>query len=226
MSRFLAPALTVLIVTSFVYAHQKKSKTNESLNNVNKLAQECILAQYVSKKQSATKMRERIHHTDTHNLVILLLLCSGDIQLNPGPVTATYFSKKLKSGQRVILSRLISTQKKYIESMLHGRFLKQYAEENVPPPGLKFRKTAQIRYNQDLNSTWQHMLDETSMNLTETLIKSHERNTILLAKRMTSLRNQVMECLNEAYQKQLQQWLQKRCNVYAISFLRRNKINK
>ena len=145
---------------------------------------------------------------NTHNVIILLLLCSGDVPSNPGPVTATYFSKQLKSGKRVLLSRLISTQKKYIESMLHGRFLKQYADKNVPPPGLKFKKTAQIRHNHDLNNTWQRMLNETSMNLTETLIKSHERNTILLAKRMTSLRNQVMECLNEKYQQQLQNWLQ------------------
>lgn len=222
MPRFFLITLTGLILTSFVYAHQKPSKNSTNETTQQTLVQECMLARFVLKKQSRTNTLERMHRSKGQHLVWILLLSSGDIATNPGPVTATYFSKKLKPCQRVLLSRLIKTQKKYIESMLHGRFLQKYTAENVPPPGLKFKKTAQIRNNDDLNNTWQQILDRTSLQLNHTLIQSHERNSRFLATKLTSLRSQVMECLSESCQKQLQNWLQGE----AISYRERTRKKK
>ena len=172
---------------AYVYGQKNPKKVTQLKFGTN-VVHESMFANFLSNKRSATRSIERLHHSNSHNIMIVLLLCSGDIQTNPGPgVKATYFSKRLKARKRVLLSRLISVQKKYIESMLHGQFLRKYAEVNVPPPGLKFKKTAQIRHNHDLNTTWEHVLQETSLHLNQTLIKSHNRNAVVLAKKRTAL---------------------------------------
>ena len=120
MSRFFSLTLFGFILTAFFSVQNNYNKnsiydTNSNSSYNNSLVHRCVLATYVSNKRSKSKTLERLHHSQAHDVVLLLLLCSGDIASNPGPATtmkATEFSKKLKRSKRVLLSRLICTQKK------------------------------------------------------------------------------------------------------------------
>ena len=87
---------------------------------------------------------------------------------------------------------------------------------------LKFQKTAQIKHNTDLNASWQDILEQSSMVLNKTLIKSHERNAILLSKKLTALRDQVLQNFDEATKMNFSRWLQEE----SISYRERTHLRK
>ena len=184
MSRFFTNVLIGLIFTAFCYV-QLNIKHDEIQHHLSlKLVHQCMLAKHTCNKRSVTKTLERRYHSNMHNVIIFLLICSGDISLNPGPSVGEY-TRNLSPRLRSLIFRTCNTQKKMIESMLHVTYLKKYDDANVPPPGLQFKKRAQISNADELNETWTKILKKASMDLNNTLIiDSHNRKTIVLGKQL------------------------------------------
>ena len=143
----------------------------------------------------------------------LLLICCGDISINPGPYAVEY-TNKFKPHIRSLIYKLIKTQEKYIESSLHGYFLSKYEDENVTPPGLILSKTPQITNAQEISATWNSILKETSMKLNKSLIDIHNKNTIELASLYEEQRQNLLEKLNESEKIEMTSWLQQRAINY------------
>ena len=142
-----------------------------------------------------------------HKTICLLLLCCGDIALNPGP-TNNSFIKQFKPEVQALINKTVHIQKKFIDSMLHVTFLQKYQSENIPPPGLKLHKSPEIRNKEEISGKWQEILDETSMRLTESLIQTHQLNTSSLGDELYRLRTLILSKLSDHQQSLFTKWLQ------------------
>ena len=138
MTRFFSNFLIVLIFAALCHV-QMKDASNEKSDNL-KLINRCMLSPLITKR-SSTKLLGKAVHSNIHNVVMFLLVCSGDVSPNPGPIMKD-FSNKLHPRIRSLVLRTYNVQKKMIEGMLHATYLKKYAKAEVPPPGLQFRKYA------------------------------------------------------------------------------------
>ena len=142
----------IYITAAVCYLYSNPSRTRES-TECQSLVHQCTIVNQICKKHLASRAYAKAHSTNAHNLVNLLLICCGDVSVNPGP-TVSDFTSRVKPHNRPLIFKMINKQKKYIESMLHGQFLKQYQNEGVPPLGLRLQKFAHVRNNRKLNKTW------------------------------------------------------------------------
>ena len=159
------------------------------------------------------------HQNVQHKAICLLLLCCGDVSLNPGPTNGA-FIKQFKPELQTLINKTVIIQKKFIDSMLHVVFLQKYQTENIPPPGLRLHKSPEVRNKEYICGKWQNILDETSMRLTKTLIETHQSNTRTLGDELFRLRSIVLSKLPNHQQNGFTKWLQD------VALRVRNKGNK
>ena len=142
-----------------------------------------------------------------HKAIMLLLLCCGDVELNPGPMN-TGFIDRFKPEVHSLIRNTLRIQKKFIDSTLHGYFLQQYQQENIPPPGLTLHKSPEISNRGELVEEWRSILRETSMRLNQTLIESHLQTVKSLGAKLNELRLLVLDKLPKHQKKLFTSWLQ------------------
>ena len=228
----------VFVIIVFRYVHYRpneESKENRLENqNIKLLGFQCSVLTHVCKRRYAWKLAKAKAQQVNLHVIPLLLVCCGDVSLNPGHVFSntkkrtqsitTEFTRKFKPATRSIICKIIRKQEKYIESLLHENFLKKYEGEGIYPPGLKVRKSPQISNSREVNEIWKNIFDNTSMELNKALITAHSKNTKVLWEELNKERNELMGKLkSESEIKEFNLWLEEKAKIFFEQTIQRKQ---
>ena len=143
-----------------------------------------------------------------HSLLYLLLIISGDIQLNPGPAPVRSFPNRLSGECKRILWQLHRLKVKLINGELHQQFLTEYVTNQVIPPGLKIKLRPQIdAVNDEFLKTWNDTISGTSFRLMDLLLKKQQANCSSLSKQINDKLLTLSNKLDSEQFQEVSMWL-------------------
>ena len=136
----------------------------------------------------------------SHSRILLVfLVISGDVQVNPGPLSSITAPPELPSECTKTLWQLYRTKTKVIAGKLHQNFLSLYEDRKLIPPGLNIKLTPQVgalpsnRYDK-----WNNILRETSLQLMEILIQAQKEKCAALVARLESKQSTLTDHLESS----------------------------
>ena len=152
----------------------------------------------------------------SHSRILLVfLVISGDIQVNPGPLNSKTAPPGLPSECTKTLWKLYRTKTKVIAGELHHHFLSLYKNRKLIPPGLKIKLTPQVgAIPSDLYDKWNNILRETSLQLMEILIQAQKEKLVALAARLESKQSTLTDHLESSELEKAIDWLQTQTKIF------------
>ena len=143
-----------------------------------------------------------------HSLLYLLLIISGDIQLNPSPAPVRSFPNGLSGECKRILWQLHRLKVKLINGDLHQQFLTEYGTNQVIPTALKIKLRPQIdAVNDEFLKTWNDTISGTSFRLMDLLLKKQQANCSSLSKQINDKLLTLSNKLDSEQFQEVSMWL-------------------
>ena len=197
------------IAFSSCYSQQVLSITLVKIRNV--------LMQKITKAYHSTNVGNVIpqktkNSVKTRTLILIILAISGDISSNPGPNQHQHASNKcncrnqnlrpnspdwmtdLSSHSKHIMIKLKNLQWSEVKKELHLKYLQQYKNSNIIPPGLNINKTPQIKYlKEHKKQIWENSLSNISKTLLDLLISQHSSDLKAINKQLKTSKRELKE---------------------------------
>ena len=181
----------------------------------------------------------------TRTLILIILAISGDISSNPGPNQHQHASNKcncrnqnlrpnspdwmtdLSSHSKHIMIKLKNLQWSEVKKELHLKYLQQYKNSNIIPPGLNINKTPQIKYlKEHKKQIWENSLSNISKTLLDLLISQHSSDLKAINKQLKASKHELKEANDIINHKEsVDNWLPNDKDSY-FNFLDKQKEEK